>query len=612
MLKKFEKIVLDHPVAVLLLAAVLTVLFAWYLPKVKFSSSSDRFFIEGDPDKEYYEKAKRLFGNDQVVVVAMVAPDGEDIYTASRIEKIRDLTRNIGAIDGIEGVVSLTNVPTISAPRDPETGEFKKSIEVGRLIPGIPETEEGWERLKAEVDRVPLYHKNIVSEDGRATAVVAFVSDFDQVSYRYNQVMAEIYERIDEVREPEKFYTAGVPGTRVAIEERMVEDLKVLLPLTFLLIVVVLILSYRNPRGVLLPLVIIGLTVLWTVSFMEVASIPITLVTMILPPLMVALGSSYSIHMMSEYTREMDTDRTVRQIVSDSVSKVSMPIAVCGVTTIVGFGSLVLNEIPAIRDLGYAAVAGILFAVLIALAVMPASLILLKKPKIKQEALRAGAVDGLLSRLSSFNIHNRRLIFLVAVAAAGTAMYGVTKIKIDTDFLSFFPDDDPIMEAVHAQAKHLAGAAPFNIVLEADRPDVFKHPAMLKRVEELQRYAEEEVYGVDTTISMADYVKLLNQAFHGNDTEYYRVPDDPREVSQMLFLYSTSGSPEDFAPYITMDYSAANILIWTTRPPTSSSAHGWWEAPKPTGPSVKSKQRRGSCSSRRSTSRSGEAQPSCR
>ena len=117
------------------------------------------------------------------------------------------------------------------------------------------------------------------------------------------------------------------------------------------------------------------------------------------------------------------------------------------------------------------------------------------------------------------------------------------------------------MKAVEVQTKHLAGAAPFNIVLEANRPDVFKHPAMLKRIEELQRWAETEVEGIDSTVSMADFVKLLSQAFHGNDPAFYKIPDSPAELSQMLFLFASSSDPNMFAPYITSDYMTANILI---------------------------------------------------
>jgi predicted RND superfamily exporter protein len=306
----------------------------------------------------------------------------------------------------------------------------------------------------------------------------------------------------------------------------------------------------------------IVVTTVWAVGAMEMTGIPITLVSMILPPLMLALGSSYSIHMMSEYLSEVQPELSVKEIVKESLDKITVPVVVCSFTTMIGFGSLVLNKIPAIQDLGKAAILGIFFAMLVALFVSPAALMIIKKPK--KIIIPGGSskmIEDVLDKVGLITIKNRHTIFAVAVVMGIICIYGATKVKIDTDFLSFFKKDDPVMLAVEAQTKHLSGAAPFNIVLEANRPDVFKHPAMLKRIEELQRWAEEEVEGIDSTVSMADFVKMLSQAFHGNDPAYYIVPDSPVELSQMLFLFSSSSNPNMFAPYITSDYMVANILI---------------------------------------------------
>jgi len=275
-----------------------------------------------------------------------------------------------------------------------------------------------------------------------------------------------------------------------------------------------------------------------------------------------ALASSYSIHMMSEYLSEIKPELSVKEIVKESLDKITVPVVVCSFTTMIGFGSLILNKIPAIQELGQAALVGIFFAMLVALFVAPSLLMVMNKPKkVKTPGKGANIIDDLLDKVGMFTIKNRYTIFVVAIAMGVICLYGITKVKIDTDFLSFFRKEDPVMQAVEIQTRHLSGAAPFNIVLEANRPDVFKHPAMLKRIEELQTWAETEVEGIDSTVSMADFIKLLSQAFHENDPAYYKIPDSATELSQMLFLFSSSSDPEMFAPYITSDYMAANILI---------------------------------------------------
>jgi predicted RND superfamily exporter protein/CRP-like cAMP-binding protein len=561
MLPRIEKLILEHPVLVIITSLIITALFGYSVPKIGFSSSSEGFFIQGDPDKVYFEKSKKLFGNDQVVVIAVVAPQEQTIYTKERLSRLDRLTRKIEGVDGVLAVVSLSNVPTIRAPLDPRTDQYQKAIEVKQLIKKIPETENEWQKFKKEMERIPLYQGNLVSQDRRAAAILVFIQDFKDSS-RYEQVMKAIKAIIQKEQSQDNIYIAGVPETSVEMTKRMVADLRLLVPFTILFILIVLTLSFRQLRGIILPLVTIAMTTLWTVGFMELVDISITMVTMILPPLMLAIGSSYSIHMMSEYIAEVSPQATVREIVEHCINRIAFPIVICGFTTMVGFGSLVLNRIPTIRELGIAAVAGIFFAVLIAIFVVPASLMLIKKPKrLERKKPESGILNFMLDRIARLNIRHGKAIFYTAGIMVVASWFGIYHIQIDTDFLSFFPESDPVRKAVREQTRHLAGAAPFNIVLETDRPDVFKHPAMLKRLEALQQWAEQEVEGIDTTISIVDYVKILNQAFHQNDPSYYKIPDTMQEVSQILFMYSTSGSPEDMAPFFTTDYSTVNVLI---------------------------------------------------
>jgi len=560
MLSTINRIVLRYPLPFLAAGLVLTAWFATLVPKLEFSSSSDQYFIEGDSDRKFYERTRDLFGNDNVLVIAMIAPENHSIFNPESMEKLGRLTDALGKVEGVEAVVSLANVPTVRAPLKKDGTCCRRAIEVEKLMQDVSDEGPDFTRLKSEIERVPLYHGNLISRDGTAAAIVAFIADYDDESDKYDGLMERVKKISGEEEGPESFYIAGIPETRVAIFTNMVRDLKRLLPLTMLLILISLIASYRKVVPVVVPLLMIVMTTIWSVGFMEAAGISVTLVSMILPPLMLALGSSYSIHIMSEFLRNADRDAPREKILFATIRKVSNPIIVCGVTTGIGFASLTINRIPAIRNLGIAAVAGVFFTVAIAILIMPAALVMLKNVKGMKKS-RATRLDSALHKMADFNRERPFIIYVVAAVLAVVFAIGASEVKIDTDFLSFFPKDSELRKAVDAQTEHLAGAAPFNIVLETNRPGAFKHPELLEKMEELQRWSEKEVKGIDTTLSMADYVKLLNQALHYNDPEYYKVPPTEKEVAQLLLLYSTSSSADDFAPYITRDYAIANIIV---------------------------------------------------
>ena len=108
-LTRYNRLILDHPAMILVAGLVATAWFFTLLPRLEFSSTSEEFFISNDPDKAYYEKAKELFGNDQVLVVAMVVPEGESVYTRERLARLDRLTRKVEAVDGVQTAVSLSN-----------------------------------------------------------------------------------------------------------------------------------------------------------------------------------------------------------------------------------------------------------------------------------------------------------------------------------------------------------------------------------------------------------------------------------------------------------------------------------------------------------------------
>ena len=559
---RFNKVVIDHPYYIIFIGILLTAMFGYLVPHLEFSSTSEEYFIKNDPDKEYFEKVKKVFGNDQVLVIAMVVPQNETIYSQERILKIDRVTKELITIEGIHTAVSLTNIPTIHAPLK-ENGECcKRAIDVNPLIHIEPGKKLDLQKIQNEIDLNPLFVENLVSKDGRAAAVIAFVKDYEGRSYLYDAMMAEVEKILGKEDGIEKFYVAGIPKSRVEIVAQMIKDLKILLPLTFLLIMVSLFMSTGKIRTVILPLVVIVMTTVWSMGFMKVLGIKITLVSMILPPLMLALGSSYSIHIMSEYLDRINHNIESKKIVFSILRRMTTPIVVCGLTTGVGFASLAVNRIPAIQNLGIAAVSGIFFAVLIAITFMPAVLVILKKPIVKPKDLQKDTkISRLLGKIAEVDRSYPWHITVISILFLIICILGMAMVRVDTDFLSFFPKDSEVRIAADEQSKHLAGAAPFNLVLETNEKDSFKKPSMLKKVEELQKWAETEVKGIDTTLSMVDYVKLLNQAFHENDKAFYKIPDSSAGVSQILLLYSTSSSPSDFAPYITPDYASANVII---------------------------------------------------
>jgi hypothetical protein len=465
----------------------------------------------------------------------------------------------VAAIPGVQKVLSLSNVERIYGSG--------LSIMVKPLIPEIPESNEEWAALKNAISENPMYERNLVSQDRRTAAVNVFLKDFDRNQNNYYRIMDEISALLNRESGPEKFYVSGIAATSTEIHRAILRDLKRFVPLTFGLITVILLISFRSWRGVVLPLITVAITTVWTIGFMGLTGISIGMVTMVLPPQIIAIGNAYTIYVLSDYLEELTEQGTPPEIVASTVRRAALPLTLCALTTVIGFGSLLWNNIMSLKEMGIASVVGVSFAVLLALTVTPAALALLPKQKARREEdqesneKRPGLMDQLVASLAEFDIRRRIPILAVSALIALAAAIGMFRIEFDTDFLTFFGKDDPVTVSNEVQQKYLAGAAPFFVILDGGKPDAFKDPALLRKMELLQNWMTEKIAGVDLTMSITDYLKLLNKVFHKNDPAAFRLPESQNEVAQLLLFYSFSGNSDDFAPYVTSDYSRVNIMV---------------------------------------------------
>jgi predicted RND superfamily exporter protein len=560
LMERLIKLVIRFPRTIIILTLAITAFFANQLTKVDISASSDSLLIKADPERIYFDQVKEIFGDDQIIIIALV--NKGEVFNAETVKKIKRITEKIERLDGVKRVISIANVLNIKGAIE----EGEEILEIEPLIKEFPDSEEKWRRfnwkkLKEDAFENRLYLKNLISLDGKAAAVNVIIETMSEEELFNKDIVGKINAVIEDEKGPEAIYLAGIPNTKAATTKAMKGDIKKFLPFTFLLILIVVSLSFRSQRGITLPVVTVFLSVTWTVGLMGILQTPFSLITIILPSLLLAIGSAYVIHVMSQYFLEAREEAEKEDILRNALKHVSLPVVITALTTMAGFASLMVNRIPGIRQLGFFTIFGIFSTMMISLTFVPAVLLLLEKPVVKK--VGGGEVEAfakMLRRLGEFNLRHKPAILIFSLISSLIAGLGVFKIKVDTDFISYFDEDSEIRIARRQLHEHLAGGAPIYVIIDAGRTDALKEPALLQDIEGLQEYLE-ALKGIDKTISIADYIKLLNKAINNNDPRFEVIPRSKEEVAQDLLFYSLSGDPEDFDPYVNREYSKANILI---------------------------------------------------
>ncbi len=565
-MERLYLLVVNRPKTLLLLLFLLTCVLGVFAKDIRLDSSVESLLSHDNPDSQYYAEVRQLFGSDEVGVVGLLA---DDIYTPDVLHKIARLTHALGKVEGVQEVLSLTNA------LDP----IADVVEPPPLVTQIPTDRAGLDDLRETLADRPIYLKNLVAEDGQAAAINIFFADMDDEEFMQRGIDEQIQTILDTERKtgPEQLLYTGLPRFKVYSARAMQSDLSRFIPLTLLAIVLVLFVSFRSLRGVLLPALTILVSLIWTLGIMVLAGSSLSLGSIALPPLILVLGTAYSLHMVAEYYELARPDGTVREVVLEALRKTSPPICITALTTVLGFLSLGVNPLASIRVMGVFSSVGILIAFLLSILLVPAVLMQLRLPAKPAAAFAPGVTTG-LRRIGRFAIHNRRSVIGVALLLAVVALWNLSSIRVDSNFQSFFRPNDPVRQATDAINEHLVGSMAFYVVIDGAEKDVMKQWDTLRRIKDLQAYIN-GLPGVDKTVSFVDYCELLDRGAQsggggllvGPDgeimpapppdtlTTFWQEPSQLRAVMQLV-----AGSPTSFRSVASPDFARSNILVRTT------------------------------------------------
>jgi len=521
--------------------------------KLRIDPSFDALMPDDAPIRTYYDWVLEEFGDDQSLIIALVVDDVFSLDNLHMVQRISDLLEEA---QGVDYVTSLATADHI--------GIAGESVETRPFLEPTPETVADAERIRAAVRGNPVYAGNLVSPDSRATAFIVYVDDTPEPVFSGENLDLRMLEIVDEASGEAEVFISGTAHMRAANARVLTADLSFMLPTVVILMALIAYASFRSPRGVLIPLLAILLSTLWTLGLMAWADIPINLVTTIIPVLLLTVGFAYSVHVIEDYYKALHRDPDEIEAAGGPASwalhHVSLPVLLTCLTTVAGFLSLTISQFPTIRDFGLVSVFGVSATTLLTLTLSPALLQLLGPPKQKQADMAATTspdpFDAWISRVGKFSIGHRREILVMAGVICVLTLWGVYLIKIDTHLITNFSPDHPVRVHFEAINDSLEGARPFSVVLQAEEDEAFLEPENLRALDELTQWlsAQPEIGGAT---SFADYVKLLSRAFNDDDPDYLRIPDDGNLIKQYLLF----GETDELEDYVASNFQNALIRV---------------------------------------------------
>ncbi len=554
-MRRWLGFVTSFPIPVLLVVLAITVFAASRIVdlrtgeiRIAFDPSTNALLPDGDEAREFYDHVRTVFGSDETILVALGA---EDIFTAEHLRSIQRIGERIEEIEGIHHVTSLASALNI-------TGD-EEGLAIEPFYEEVPDDPAALAEIRRQALSNPIYAGNIVSRDGKTAAIMIYLMEMTEQELLARDLDGQIRRIAQEEQGSAQIWITGQAYVKAEMSRELLSDLLRTLPMVSAAIMLVALLSFRSIFGALVPLTTVGIALVWTLGIVAAAGRALNVITVVLPPLILVVGFAYAVHVVSEYhdlLRHGEGEDTRRKTVRKALLLVALPVVLTGVTTAIGFLSLAISPLTAIREFGVFTTAGVLITMVVSLTFGPALLCLVPAPKRLAASEDPGhdPVDRLAERTAWFAIGKRTAILATGAAVALIAAYGVTQIQISTDVVKLFHPEHRVRVDFEAVNANLEGSDAVYVVLEADYSDAFKEPVNLRIIEELQGWLEEQPK-VGGTTSVADYVKLIHRGFSGEDAPL-EIPDSKELVTQLMFF----GANDEMESFVDSRWQTVSIL----------------------------------------------------
>ena len=514
---------IKRPILTVFFTILITIGAVYEVVRLPVVTSIESLVRKDNPDRIFYSKFRNTFGTDDAVVIAIGA---EEIFSPDILHYINRLTEKFEALGGVESCLSLTTAETIRGLEndfivEPLFEEGRIPRDPGQLID-----------IKEKALANPLIVGNLVNETANATVILIRTKSHEDDQAFESRILSGIQHILSSIEPPSKIlgpYIAGWPVVDVKMAEYMNKDVIKFVPISAFLMCLIVYMFVGMWSYTAFIMAVMLLSLLWTMAILRLVGGAMSPLTSILPPLIMALSLSDGIHLTTIYMRLRDIDKTIREA--------WWPCALTSFTTAIGFLSLLISDIPAIRHFGAAAAFGMGIELFLSFTLLISLL-----PKMQTDTSKTvrRARPYLFSRILDWIARSvpdfKRGVLIITALSVMTAIAGISRLRVDTNMLDYFYESSYIRKSASFVDSFLGGANTIEISLTTKAGNDFLYPENMGRVEHITSWLKARP-GITKVIDPNSFLKLMNKAFYGDNKNFYTLPTSREMAAQYLLLY---------------------------------------------------------------------------
>jgi uncharacterized protein len=555
MWNRIAELIIRFRVLLIVIIAGTTVVMAWYASRVQMSYDSNKTVPPNDPDMVTLTKFREQFGEDGNIIA--IGLQDSAVYNVKNFIAYREMTRQIKKLEGVNEVISLPVLKMIL--KDTAQSRFY-------LFPIFPDSitsQAHLDSLLMILRGQKIYMNQLVNSNNGATMILVSVQKEVMNSARREGLKdaIDLAGKNFEEKTGIKLRYAGLPYIRTVVANSIKKEMQIFLFASVVITGIIMFIFFRSFRAVLFSMIIIGIVVIWTLGTLSIFGYQITLLSGLIPPVIVTLGITNAIYLLNKYHLEFDKTKDKYAAISVVVQKMGLATFLTNLTVAIGFLTLLATDITILREFGIVAGINIMVLFMVSLIMIPSIFSWLPVPTEKH--LRHLTFPKMSSFLQAIDllVHRKRpLIYICSIAVALVSAIGILQLRSVSFMVDDVPEESQVKKDLKFFEANFSGIMPLEVVVEfvtkKRRPVL--DPKNLQKADEFESFLD-SLPMVSKPVSLVSFVKASKQAFYNNNPDRYTLPSKSEGVFILRYMKGQSDNSGLFRSFVDSSFTKMRI-----------------------------------------------------
>lgn len=528
MWSKLADFILKFRLPLILLLVAITVFMGFQARKAELNYHFAKVVPDSDPDMKIFKQFKEMFGEDGSILA--IGIKDSSVFTPTNFRRLKYLSDEIKGLPGITSVLSLPNLPRLVRNQE------EKKFDIDQIFKEMPDNQQDLDSLLKITKEQRFYSGQLINEEnGMILLLVSYDKSYLNSNKRIG-LTEDILHATDSFTEHTgvQTYFAGMPFVRSVIAGQVRDELQLFLLYSAAITAFIMLLFFRSWIAVVFPMITIAVVVTWVLGSLVLFDYKITLLTGLIPSIIVVIGIPNSIYLINKYHHEFLQHRDKMKAIKTVTQKIGLVTLITNGTTAVGFGVLMFTDITILREFGIIASLNVMAMFIVSIIMMPSVFSYLPEPSDKHlKHLSFSPLKGVLDLFSKIVTNYRPAVFIVTGLLVVAASYGTYKVHTESHMIDDIPEDSRVKSDLHFFEDNFSGMMLLEIVVDTHKKKGVTDLNNLKKIDKYEKFLAAQP-DISNPVSIISFIKATRQAYFNNNPKRYDLPKNNQEKNFIL------------------------------------------------------------------------------